>query len=339
MTKPVDTPMHVKVSEYPYNSVRDGVGYSTDTGPHIQGSYSLSRHVRQGVAVHDLRAASTRRSNTARSSSRCRRARARWINSVLASYTNTDVSDTRIYSVARRRAAFALVAEHRLQRIRSCSTRTGSTQNAAAPTTSRALVPSWQWMRRNIDDPLFPRTRQPDSRRGGLRGQGRADRPDLRSRLRERGCNTCRSASATSFVFRAEFGGVFTSGPSSGIPASLLFRAGGSNSVRGYSYQSIGNNVDGSMLPTKYLVTGSTEYQHWFTHDWGGAAFFDIGTATDTWSEHVFYPGVGVGRALAQSGRAGERRYRLWLQEQEHAAVSDARHRLLMNLLNMIRHA
>jgi translocation and assembly module TamA len=79
------------------------------------------------------------------------------------------------------------------------------------------------------------------------------------------------------------------------VPASLLFRAGGSNSVRGYSYQSIGNNVQGSILPTKYLVTGSSEYQHWFTHDWGGAAFFDIGTATDTWSERVFEPGAGLG--------------------------------------------
>ncbi|WP_279613543.1 POTRA domain-containing protein, partial [Burkholderia vietnamiensis] len=32
-SKPEDTPVHVKVSEYPYNSVRGGVGYATDTGP------------------------------------------------------------------------------------------------------------------------------------------------------------------------------------------------------------------------------------------------------------------------------------------------------------------
>jgi translocation and assembly module TamA len=42
-------------------------------------------------------------------------------------------------------------------------------------------------------------------------------------------------------------------------------------------------------------LTGSTEYQHWFSHDWGGAAFFDIGAAADTWSERVFEPGAGVG--------------------------------------------
>ena len=84
--------------------------------------------------------------------------------------------------------------------------------------------------------------------------------------------------------------------------------------MRGYGYQSIGNNVDGSVLPTKYLVTAAAEYQHWFTHDWGAAAFFDIGTATDTWGEKVFYPGVGVGRALAQSGRPGQCRHRLGIR-------------------------
>jgi translocation and assembly module TamA len=65
--------------------------------------------------------------------------------------------------------------------------------------------------------------------------------------------------------------------------------------VRGYSYESLGNSVDGSVLPTKYLITATSEYQHWFTHDWGGAVFFDIGTATDTWGEKTFYPGVGFG--------------------------------------------
>ena len=40
MNKPDRTPIHLKVSEYPYNSVRYGVGYATDTGPHIQNSYS-----------------------------------------------------------------------------------------------------------------------------------------------------------------------------------------------------------------------------------------------------------------------------------------------------------
>ena len=248
--KPVETPMHVKVTEYPYNSMRYGVGYSTDTGPQIQGSYSYLDTFGKAYPF-TMSGRSTRSSNTGKSSSPCRRGTRGWTNSVLASYTTTDVSDTRIYrracGVQRTRSSQNIDTTYSLLFYQD-----RLTQNVGAPTTSRALVPSWQWTRRNTDDPLFPRSRQPDPRRSGFRGQRRADRPDVHSRLHHR-LQYLPLGKNDLMVFRAEFGGVFTSGSSSGIPASLLFRAGGANSVRGYGYQSIGNNVDGSVLPTKYL--------------------------------------------------------------------------------------
>lgn len=132
------------------------------------------------------------------------------------------------------------------------------------------------------------------------------------------------------FVFRAELGGVFTSGSSAGVPASLLFRAGGSNSVRGYGYQSIGNNVDGSVLPTKYSATGTAEYQHQLNHAVGAATFFDIGTATDAWGERVFYPGVGIGARWRSPRRPDQRRRgRIRAAQPQRAPVPDARHRFL----------
>ncbi|WP_407655464.1 autotransporter assembly complex protein TamA [Burkholderia alba] len=290
--KPTETPLHVKVSEYPYNSVRGGVGYATDTGPHVQGSYtyldtfgaawplSVSGRLDQIQQYGQIQLSMPPGGKA-------------WTNSVLASYTNTNVSDVRIYS-----------ARVGLQR-----TRTGQyidysyslmyyqdrlDQNAAGPTTSRALVPQWAWTRRNVDDPLFPRSGNLLHAEAGFAIKGVAtDQTFVRGYAR--GQQYVPIGKRDLFVFRAELGGVFTSGSSAGVPASLLFRAGGSNSVRGYGYQSIGNNVDGSVLPTKYLMTGAAEYQHWFNRDWGAATFFDIGTATDTWGEKVFYPGVGLG--------------------------------------------
>ncbi len=290
--QPERTPVHVKVSEYPYNSVRGGVGYSTDTGPHVQGSYtyldtfgaawplSVSGRLDQIQQYGQIQLSMPPGEKA-------------WTNSVLASYTNTNVSDTRIYS-----------ARVGLQR-----TRTGQfidysyslmyyqdrlDQNAAGPTTSRALVPQWAWTRRNVDDPLFPRSGNLIHAEAGfaVKGVG-TDQTFVRGYAR--GQQYLPLGKRDLFVFRAELGGVFTGGSSAGVPASLLFRAGGSNSVRGYGYQSIGNNVDGSVLPTKYLVTGTAEYQHWFNHDWGAATFFDIGTATDAWGEKVFYQGIGLG--------------------------------------------
>ncbi|KAF1029200.1 MAG: Translocation and assembly module subunit TamA [Burkholderia plantarii] len=291
-TKPLASPVHVKVSEYPYNSVRGSVGYATDTGPHVQGSYTyldtfgaawplqVSGRIDQIQQYGQVQLSMPPSPNA-------------WTNSVLASYTNTNVSDVRIYSarVGVQRAktsqnldyAYSIMFyEDRLD------------QNGASPTTSRALVPQWSWTRRNVDDPLFPRSGNLIHAEAGFAIKGvLTDQSFVRGYARAQ--QYIPFGRRDLIYFRAEVGGVFTSGGSAGIPASLLFRAGGSNSVRGYGYESIGNRVDGSVLPTKYLMTGTAEYQHWFNHDWGAATFFDIGTATDAWGEKVFYPGVGLG--------------------------------------------
>ncbi|PVX82384.1 autotransporter secretion outer membrane protein TamA [Paraburkholderia unamae] len=290
--KPLDTPVHVKVSEFPYNSFRGGVGYSTDTGAHVQGSYTYLNTF--GAAwpfqVQGRLDQIQKFGQVQLSMPPGPRA---WTNSLVASYTSTDVSDTNIYSarvgVQRTRTSQNIDYAYALMfyddRI---------TQNVGAPTRAYALVPTWSWTRRNVDDPLFPRTGNIIRVEAGfaLKNVG-AEQSFLRAYMR--GQQYLPIGQSDLMVFRAEMGGVFTSGPSSGVPASLLFRAGGSNSVRGYAFQSIGNDVGGSILPTKYLVTGSAEYQHWWSRDWGGAAFFDVGTATDTWGEKEFDPGAGIG--------------------------------------------
>ncbi|KVM60232.1 hypothetical protein WJ58_07215 [Burkholderia ubonensis] len=290
--KPDQTPVHVKVSEYPYNSVRGGVGYATDTGPHIQGAYTYldTFGAAWPLTVSGRLDQIQQYGQVQLSMPPGPRA---WTNSVLASYTNTDVSDTRIYSarvgVQRTRTgqyidyAYSLMFyQDRLK------------QNGAGPTMSRALVPQWAWTRRNVDDPLFPRSGNLIHAEAGFAIKNvLTDQTFIRGYAR--GQQYVPIGKRDLFVFRAELGGVFTSGSSAGVPASLLFRAGGSNSVRGYGYQSIGNSVAGSVLPTKYLTTGTAEYQHWFNRDWGAATFFDVGTATDAWGEKVFYKGVGVG--------------------------------------------
>lgn len=290
--KPTETPLHVKVSEYPYNNFRGGVGYSTDTGAHVQGGYTyLDTFGKAWPFQMQGRVDQIQKYGQVQLS--MPPGPRAWTNSVLASYTTTDVSDTTIYSarvgVQRTRTSQNIDYAYSLMfyddRI---------TQNVGGATRAHALVPSWSWTRRNVDDPLFPRSGNLIRVEAGFGVQGvGSDQTFVRGYAR--GQQYLPIGHDDLMLFRAELGGVFTSGSSSGIPASLLFRAGGSNSVRGYGFESIGNNVYGSILPTKYLVTGSAEYQHWFTHDWGGAAFFDVGTATDTWGEKQFDPGAGIG--------------------------------------------
>ncbi|AOJ01251.1 hypothetical protein WS70_04920 [Burkholderia mayonis] len=292
VARPLDTSVHVKVSEYQYNSVRGGIGYATDTGPHIQGSYTYldTFGAAWPLSVSGRIDKIQQYGQVQLSMPPGPRA---WTNSILASYTNTNVSGTRIYSARvgaqRTRAGQFIDYTYSLMFYQD-----RLDQNGAGPTTSRALVPQWAWTRRDVDDPLFPRSGNLIHAEAGFAVKGvLTDQTFIRGYAR--GQQYMPIGKRDLFVFRAELGGVFTSGSSSGVPASLLFRAGGSNSVRGYGYQSIGNSVDGSVLPTKYLVTGTAEYQHWFNRDWGAATFFDIGTATDAWGEKVFYPGAGVG--------------------------------------------
>ncbi|GLU35427.1 autotransporter assembly complex protein TamA [Trinickia caryophylli] len=290
--KPHETPIHVKVSEYPYNSVRGGVGYATDTGAHVQGAYSYLNMFGAAwpLSVQGRLDQIQQYGQIQLSMPPGQRG---WVNSALASYTSTDVSDTHIYSarigLQRTRTAqfidYAYSLQYYIDRL---------DQNAAGPVTSRALVPQWSWTRRNVDDPLFPRSGNLLHAEAGFALKSVAsDASFLRGYAR--GVQYVPVGKRDLVLVRAELGGVFTSGSSSDIPASLLFRAGGSNSVRGYGFQSIGNNVSGSVLPTKYLLTATAEYQHWFSHNWGAAVFYDIGTATDTWHERTFFPGAGIG--------------------------------------------
>lgn len=82
-------------------------------------------------------------------------------------------------------------------------------------------------------------------------------------------------------------------GDFSALPPQLRFFAGGDRSVRGYAYESIGprNSYD-RVIGGENLLVGSTEVEHYFTRNWGMAAFVDAGnafTGTD------YRPRIGTG--------------------------------------------
>jgi translocation and assembly module TamA len=87
------------------------------------------------------------------------------------------------------------------------------------------------------------------------------------------------------------------------LAPSLNFFAGGTRSVRGYEYQSIGKEEevlqgDGSsktfVIGGSRLVTGSLEYQYYVNKTWRGAVFVDAGDAFDDDDIDLHY-GAGFG--------------------------------------------
>jgi len=77
------------------------------------------------------------------------------------------------------------------------------------------------------------------------------------------------------------------------LPPQLRFFAGGDQSVRGYSFESIGprNGFD-RVIGGKNLAVASTEVEHYFTRNWGIAAFVDAGNAFDGTD---YRPKIGAG--------------------------------------------
>ncbi len=84
------------------------------------------------------------------------------------------------------------------------------------------------------------------------------------------------------------------------IPPTLRFYAGGQNSVRGYSYRSLGpKDSSGSVVGGSYLLTGSIELERSLSEFWRAAVFYDVGNAMDDVSVDLAHGiGIGVGVAL-----------------------------------------
>ena len=92
-------------------------------------------------------------------------------------------------------------------------------------------------------------------------------------------------------VLRIELGALYVADKDRDqLAPSLNFFAGGSNSIRGFAYQSIGNeiiatNIDGEprriVVGGTRLLTASIEYQYYIRENWRAALFADGGDAFD----------------------------------------------------------
>ncbi len=80
------------------------------------------------------------------------------------------------------------------------------------------------------------------------------------------------------------------------MPKSLRFFAGGQNSVRGYDFESIGEeDAGGNIIGGKNLLTAGLEYERPVWEKISAAAFVDAGSAFDDWGNPRTKVGVGVG--------------------------------------------
>ncbi len=163
----------------------------------------------------------------------------------------------------------------------------------ALATINRALTAQAGWVWRHADDPLDPAAGMSlQLQVGGGAKALLSDRNFVRSYLRyQRGVPL---GPRDAILLRGEVGATLARSRQ-GIPQDFLFRAGGSNSVRGYAYQSLGVKEGSAIVGGRYLLTLSAEYTHWLDASWGVATFVDAGEAGDDRQAFKLARAVGLG--------------------------------------------
>lgn len=95
-------------------------------------------------------------------------------------------------------------------------------------------------------------------------------------------------------VLRGQVGQVFGADRTT-VPGDLLFRTGGDQTVRGYSYNTLGVAQNGAIVGGTVTAVVSAELVYRITPEWGAALFTDAGNAADSWSDFKLKQGSGVG--------------------------------------------
>ncbi len=102
----------------------------------------------------------------------------------------------------------------------------------------------------------------------------------------------------TLLALRAQFGAAFGA-TTSDLPADLRMYAGGSGTIRGFAYQSVGPLDDGGRpLGGSTLIAGTVELRQRIGEQWGVVGFVDsggvAGESAPEWPERIA-TGVGIG--------------------------------------------
>ncbi len=289
----VTVPVYVRVREYPVHRLSSGVGYTTDTGAQVEGRYAYYNLFNRAW-VFDSQARIEQKRQYAFGEIAMPPDSKTYRNSAYASYERTiDLESTDLTSLrtglkrsrSREKYDTTMSLDYYYDKLQPFG------QDSQL---SRALVPAFAWTRRDVDNPVFPRRGNVISTQVGVAAKHMLS-DETFFRLYGRIRQYVPVGKRDLVVARLELGADITNGDVTKVPASLRFRAGGTDSIRGYGYQSIGTRNGASVLPAKYLGTASLEYQYWFLHDWGAAIFWDVGTATDNLTGVKLYNGVGVG--------------------------------------------
>jgi translocation and assembly module TamA len=330
-TGPPDAaPVIVKVKELTQHQANFGIGYSANTGPrtsveHYDRKVFGLPWVSHSTLIYgpDQKQLGIEFTSYPREDM--------WRNLFAANIEQLRSADeTRNSSTVRAGRSYD---SNRFERLAYAEFTAARVDNAALTDAAAAASINYNWLRRDVDNVLQPTNGSALSLQGGAGyGSGREKRVDRAEEERDRGPFL---RAYTRFTYFQTFGGWYANARAEAgqvfvhdriaVPDTVLFRAGGDNSVRGYGYRTLGPDVNGVIVGGRVLSTASVELEHVLTArlpSLFGALFVDAGDAADRWNE--LHPVVGVGTGLHYRSPVGplrldvayginEQRWRLYL--------------------------
>ncbi|MFH2135194.1 MAG: autotransporter assembly complex family protein [Pseudomonadota bacterium] len=283
-------PVQVQVVEAKSRKISFGVGYSTNNGARNEVNYQSYNFLNQAWTLSSAAVVEQNRQNIALALDTPPNPlgyRLLWRASGERTNIQELVTQRDKFGVTRTRNLFGIETGISLNWQQERRIPTGGIRE-----TDQALVLDWHWYRRMVDDPLAPMDGNLTELKIGSASKSFASDQDfVRSYARHQSWIAFGKNDVLSL--RAEAG--YTASKSRlGIPQEYLFRVGGTQTVRGFAYQSIGFSEGGAVVGGRAMSTLSAEYTHWFGN-WGAAIFVDEGAAADTAPTLKWYRGQGVG--------------------------------------------
>ncbi|MBS0434701.1 MAG: outer membrane protein assembly factor [Proteobacteria bacterium] len=170
--------------------------------------------------------------------------------------------------------------------------------NPAGRTRSEALTANYHWIYRDLDSILLPTDGYTVSLQSAV-GRSRNSTLDNGPFGRGYGRYTLYRPLGRAWYasLRLEAGQIIAS-DAVGVPDTLLFRAGGDDSVRGYAYRTLGPLVDGVVSSGRVMATGSAEIARPISDSMPSlwwAVFADAGNAANHWKDLAPAWGYGLG--------------------------------------------
>ncbi len=296
-----NAPIKVELTEAKTQRAAVGIGFSTDTGPRIEATYRRALLFGRPYTL-STGASDDRTRAVAFADILLPRRPDGYLDSMGVLREKTDIENVLTDRWAagvkrtRSRASGRVSYDTQLSLTLESETRTLA-DGSQPPQTNDVLAATYTWTRRDVDQITNPTTGDLltlSSTLGLQRGSIGELLQQSFIRVYGRYVRWIPLSARDQLIFRGEAGHVQVKDPAF-VPNDYLFRAGGTNSVRGYSYQSLGVRVGTATTGSKELLVGSAEYVRWLAAPWGAAVFYDIGDAADNLGDVRLARGYGIG--------------------------------------------